>query len=185
MSELTVSEFVTLDGVMEAPGGEPSHPHTGWAAEMGDAFPIKRQEVFDHDALLVGRVTYESFAGAWPGYEGDMADRMNSMPKYVVSNTLTDAEWNNTTVLAGDAVQAVTDLLATDVGSVLVVGSGTLVHALLEADLVDRLQLLIYPVTIGGGFRVFPDSTRKTSFTLTDTQTFPNSLTWQVFRRTS
>jgi len=183
MSELIVTEFVTLDGVMEAPGGEPGHPHTGWAASMGpDEAALKSQEVFDHDILLVGRVTYESFAGAWPDYEGEMADRMNSMPKYVVSNTLTDPEWNNTTVLEGDAMSAVRDLKARDEGSIIVAGSRTLVHALFEADLVDQVQLMVFPVSVGGGFGVFPQTRKKTAFTLTETKAFPSGIVWQVFR---
>ena len=183
MSELIVTEFVTLDGVMEAPGGEPSHPHTGWAGSMGpDEAALKSQEVFDNDILLVGRVTYESFAGAWPDYEGEMADRMNSMPKYVVSSTLTDPAWTNTTVLDGDPMQAVADLKARDEGSILVAGSCTLVHSLFEADLVDQVQLMIFPVSIGGGLRLFPESRTKTSFTLTETQTFPSGVVWQIYR---
>src|SRR5688500_16095188 len=104
MRKLIVSELVTLDGVMEAPGGEPSHPHTNWAGDlMGEAEIANRyRETLECDVLLIGRVTYESFAGAWPTYEGPFADRMNGMPKYVVSSTLTNPEWNNTTVISGD-----------------------------------------------------------------------------------
>lgn len=144
MRKLIVSEFVTLDGVMEAPGGEPTHPHTGW---VGDFFgpemeAYKFQEVVDADVLLVGRVTYESFAGAWPGYEGDFAVRMNGMRKVVMSTTLTDPEWNNTTVLEGDTVTGVAALKEEDGGPIVVGGSHTLVHTLLENDLVDELRLM-------------------------------------------
>lgn len=164
MRKLIVSEFVTLDGVMEAPGGEPSHAHTGW---VGDFFnpeleAYKFQEVVDAETLLVGRVTYESFAGAWPTYEGEFAVRMNGMEKVVVSGTLTDPEWNNTRVLGGDAVKGVAELKAGDGGPIVVGGSHTLVHTLLENDLVDELRLIVFPVTIGSGLRVFPSSTRKT-----------------------
>src|SRR5262245_53516209 len=136
MRTLVVSEFVTLDGVMEAPGGEPSHPHTGWVMdyEGEEQVAYKFQEVLDAETLLVGRVTYESFAGAWPTYEGAFADRMNSMAKAVVSNTLSDPAWNNTTVLSGDAPSAVRALKEGDGGPILVAGSGTLVHALLDHD---------------------------------------------------
>ena len=153
MRTLIVSEFVTLDGVMEAPGGEPTHPHTGWVMDYEDAEQVayKQQEVMDAETLMVGRVTYESFAGAWPGYEGEFAERMNGMAKIVVSNTVTDPEWNNTTVLAGDAAEGVRGLKDGDGGPILVQGSATLVHALLDHDLVDELRLQVFPVSIGLG----------------------------------
>ncbi|WTW92212.1 dihydrofolate reductase family protein [Streptomycetaceae bacterium NBC_01309] len=164
MRKLIVSEFVTLDGVVEAPGGEPSHRHTGWVEGlMGpEQLAYKFQEVVDAQTLLVGRVTYESFAGAWPTYEGEFADRMNGMEKVVVSQTLTDPEWANTRVLRGDAAKGVAELKAGDGGPIVVGGSHTLVHALLENDLVDELRLMVFPVTIGSGLRLFPESTRKT-----------------------
>jgi dihydrofolate reductase len=183
MRKLIVSEFVTLDGVMEAPGGEPTHPHTGW---VGDFFgpemeAYKFQEVVDADVLLVGRVTYESFAGAWPGYEGDFAVRMNGMRKVVVSTTLTDPEWNNTTVLEGDAVAGVTALKKEDGGPIVVGGSHTLVHTLLENDLVDELRLMVFPVTIGSGLRVFPESTRKVTWSLVENKPFPSGARVDIY----
>lgn len=183
MRDLIVSEFVTLDGVMEAPGGEPSHPHTGWVGDfMGpEQEEYKLQEVLEADALLIGRVTYESFAGAWPTYEGPFADKMNGMAKFVVSNTLRDPAWTNTVVLPGDAVSAVTELKQTDGGPILVAGSHTLVHTLLEAGLVDRLRLMTFPVMIGGGLRVFPETRQKTNFTLLDMTTFPSGVTVQTY----
>jgi dihydrofolate reductase len=186
MRNLIVSEFVTMDGVMEAPGGEPTHPHTNWVSEFDDDAPIfeyKFQEVVDAETLLVGRVTYESFAGAWPDYEGEFADRMNSMPKVVVSNTLTNPEWNNTTVLSGDAVAGVRELKAGDGGPILVQGSHALVQALLEHDLVDELRLMVFPVTIGSGLRVFPDSTRKTRWNLASTRPFDSGVRLDVYLR--
>jgi dihydrofolate reductase len=172
---LIVTEFVTLDGVMEAPGGETTHPHTGWVSDSFDdeVGAYKQQEVFDADVHLLGRVTYESFAGAWPTYEGEMADRMNAMPKVVVSNTLRDPEWNNTTVLAGDAVGGVRALKEADGGPILVAGSATLVHTLLDNDLVDELRLMVFPVTIGEGLRVFSGTIRKSRWALADTRSFP------------
>jgi dihydrofolate reductase len=174
MRTLIVSEFVTLDGVMEAPGGEPTHPHTNWVSDYEDAAQIqyKFEEVLAAELLLVGRVTYESFAGAWPTYEGEFADRMNGMPKVVVSNTLTDPAWNNTTVLQGDVVEGVTALKAQGGGPIVVGGSKTLVHTLLDHDLVDELRLMVFPVTIGSGLRLFPETTKKTSWMMTDTRTF-------------
>ncbi|MGQ0803436.1 MAG: dihydrofolate reductase family protein [Actinomycetota bacterium] len=121
------------------------------------------------------RATYESFAGAWPTYTGQFADTMNGMPKVVVSSTLTDPAWNNTTVMPGDAVEGVTALKAQDGGPILVAGSKTLVHTLLD-DLVDELRLMVFPVTIGAGLRVFPETTKKTAWKLTDTQTFPSGV---------
>ena len=112
MRQLFVTEFVTLDGVMEAPGGEPTHPFTNWVTDYfnPDIMAWKEQETMASDILLVGRTTYESFAGAWPTYEGPMAEKMNGMPKVVVSNTLTNPEWNNTTVMSGDLVDGVRQL---------------------------------------------------------------------------
>lgn len=141
----------------------------------------KLQEVLDADALLIGRVTYESFAGAWPNYEGPFADKMNGMPKFVVSSTLREPAWANTVVLSGDAVEAVTALKHTDGGPILVAGSQTLVHTLLVAGLVDRLRLMTFPVTIGGGRRVFPETGQKTTFTLQDMTTFPSGVSVQTF----
>lgn len=184
MQKLIVSEFVTLDGVMEAPGGEPSHPHTGWVSDFfgPEMEAYKFQEVVDAEVLLVGRVTYESFAGAWPTYKGEFADRMNGMRKVVVSTTLTDPEWNNTTVLEGDTVTGIAALKEQAGGPIVVGGSKTLVHTLLEHDLVDELRLMVFPVTIGSGLRVFPDSTRKTTWTLTDTKPFPSGARVEIYQ---
>src|SRR3954453_8436455 len=145
LSKLIVSEFVTLDGVIEAPGGEPSHPHSGWVFDfMGpEQQDYKFQEVEEAGSHLLGRVTYEGFAGAWPDREGPFADKMNSMPKYVVSSTLEDPlEWNNSTMIRGDVAEEVGKLKAQDGAPILVAGSATLVRALIENDLVDELRLM-------------------------------------------
>src|SRR6185436_19194577 len=138
---LIATEFVTLDGVMEAPGGETTHPHTGWvmAYMSPEQQQYKLRETLDADTLLIGRVTYESFAGSWPTYEGEFADKMNSMEKVVVSSTLTDPEWANTRVLSGAIVEGVAELKAGEGGPIQVPGSGSLVHLLLDNDLVDEL----------------------------------------------
>jgi len=185
MRTLIVSEFVTLDGVMEAPGGEPSHPHTNWASDnhTDEQFAYKEWEVNDAATLLVGRVTYESFAGAWPTYEGTFADRMNAMPKVVVSNTLTDPEWTNTTVLAGDPVAGVRRLREGDGGPILCQGSATLVHALLDADLVDVLRTMTWPTTIGAGTRLFTDTVRKTAWRLAESRPFAAGVRLDVYER--
>jgi dihydrofolate reductase len=174
MRQLIVSEFVTLDGVMEAPGGEPTHPHSGWVIDHSgpEQMQYKLQEVLAAESLLIGRVTYESFAGAWPSREGVFADKMNAMPKHVVSSTLRDPAWTNTTVLMGDVARSVGELKAGAGGPILVAGSQTLVHALLLHRLVDELRLMVFPVAIGGGLRVFPDERTKLSWRLADHQTF-------------
>jgi len=184
MRSLIVSEFVTLDGVMEAPGGETTHPHTNWVSEFpGDEmFEFKYDEIVEADTLLIGRVTYESFAGAWPTYEGPFADKMNSMPKVAVSSTLTDPEWNNTTVISGDAVTGVGDLKSGEGGPILVAGSCRLVHTLLEHDLVDELRLMVFPISIGAGLRVFPDTRKKALWDFVSTRSFPNGVRLDIYR---
>jgi dihydrofolate reductase len=185
MRKLIVSEFVTLDGVMEAPGGEPSHPHTGWTIPFhGDEqMAYKFAEVVEAGVLLVGRTTYESFAGAWPTYKGEFADRMNGMPKVVVSTTLAGPEWNNTTVLDGsDLVGGVAALKEQEGDPVLVQGSASLVHALLDHDLVDELRLQVFPVSIGGGVRVFPDSRRKATWSLVESLSWATGVRAETYR---
>jgi dihydrofolate reductase len=172
MAQLLVTEFVSLDGVMQAPGGE-DFKYPGWtlAFDRGaDGNRFKLDETLESDALLLGRTTYESFAGAWPGREGEFADRFNSMPKYVVSSTLGAAEWNNTTVLSGDAVEEARKLRDALGGTVQVPGSLRLVQALLEADLVDRLHLMVFPVLLGTGRRLFGEMGEKTDWRLVESK---------------
>ena len=175
MSKLIVTEFVTLDGVMEAPGGEPTHPHSGWVFDFmsPEQERYKLDEALEAESHLLGRVTYESFAAAWPERDGEFADKINSMPKYVVSSTLeAPLEWSNSTLILGDVAEEVGKLKDQDGGPILVAGSATLVHSLIEDDLVDELRLMVFPVMIGGGKRPFPESKQKKSFKLTDTRTF-------------
>jgi dihydrofolate reductase len=184
MAKLIVTEFVTLDGVMEAPGGEPTHPHTGWVFDYigPEQEQYKLDETLEAESLLVGRVTYEGFSAAWPQYEGDFADKMNSMPKYVVSSKLSEPlAWNNSTLVKGDVADEVAKLKQRDRGPILVAGSATLVHSLIENDLVDELRLMVFPVAIGGGKRVFPDSRQKKGFQLADTQTFPSGVSVSTY----
>lgn len=160
MARLIVSEFVSLNGVMEAPGGEQTHPHTGWTFESiygEDHYAYKSEELEEAESLLLGRTTYEGFAAAWPEREGPFADKFNSMPKYVVSSTLTDPEWENTTVLSGDPVAAVRELKQKAAGPILLNGSARLAHALAEAGLVDEFRAMVHPVLIAAGLRMFPD----------------------------
>jgi dihydrofolate reductase len=177
MRKLVVSEFMTLDGVMEAPGGEPTHPHTGWVIDhmSPEQERYKLDEVLEAESLLLGRVTYEGFSEAWPSVEGEFGDKMNSMPKNVASTTLRDPHWN-ATVLDGDVPTGVQELKDGDGSPILVAGSGTLVHTLLMHGLVDELRLMVFPVSIGRGLRVFPDEQTKLPWKLTDQQTFPTGV---------
>jgi dihydrofolate reductase len=178
VSTLIVSEFVTVDGVMEAPGGEPGHPHSGWVFDFigEEQLRYKLAEVLEAESLLIGRVTYESFAGAWPKREGEFADKMNAMPKHVVSTTLRRPAWSNSEVIHGDVTGAVRRLKARRRGPILVAGSRTLVHALMREDLVDEYRLMVFPVLLGSGRRLFPDSPDRTALRLTDTRPFPSGV---------
>ena len=160
MGKVVVTQFATVDGVIEDPGGSEGSPFGGWAfqferGEEGDRF--KLDEVMGAEALLLGRVTYEGFAAAWPSREGDFADKFNGMPKYVASTTLTDPEWNNTTVLGDDVAGEVARLREAPGGDVLVNGSATLVRTLVEQDLVDEYRLMVFPTVLGAGKRLFAD----------------------------
>ncbi|HZA76087.1 MAG TPA: dihydrofolate reductase family protein [Acidimicrobiales bacterium] len=184
MAKLIVSEFVTLDGVMEAPGGEPTHPHTGWVFDYigPEQEQYKLNETLEAESLLLGRVTYEGFAAAWPERDGEFADKMNSMPKYVVSSTLSEPlAWNNSSLIKGDVAGEVAKLKQRDGGPILVAGSATLVHSLIENDLVDELRLMAFPVLVGGGKRVFPESRQRKPFRLAGTQTFPSGVSVSTY----
>ncbi len=174
MSRIVATEFVSLDGVIEAPGGGEGYRHAGWTFKIdrgpeGDEF--KLEETLKAEALLLGRVTYEGFAAAWPTMEGDFADKFNNMPKYVVSSTLTDPSWNNSTVLGGDVATAVAELKKSHDGDIYVHGSAQLVQALLEHDLLDELRLMVFPVILGEGKRLFGPTSDKKSLKLTDSKT--------------
>ncbi len=186
MSKLIVSEFVSLNGVMEAPGGEHGHPHTGWTFESiygEDHYSYKQDEIDEAESLLLGRVTYEGFASAWPEREGGFADKINSMPKYVISSSLTDPEWQNTTVLAGDPVEEVTRLKESDGGPILVNGSAQLVHALAEADLVDEYRAMVHPVLVADGLRMFPDPGDMKKLKLADVTAYDSGVALLIYTR--
>jgi dihydrofolate reductase len=184
MRELIVTEFITLDGVIEAPGGEPSHPHSGWTFDFSgpEQLQYKLAEMLEAEVLLLGRLTYEGFAEAWPPRDGPFADKMNAMPKFVASTTLTELGWNNSTLLEGDVPAAVAELKEGDGGPILVAGSGTLVHTLIEHDLVDEYRLMIFPVLLGSGKRLFPDSPEKRTLRLVDTKQFPSGVVVHHYR---
>ncbi len=155
MRRIVVSEFVSLDGVIEDPGGAEGSAIGGWTFKFDDPVGMKYKldEVNEHDAMLLGRVTYQGFAAAWPGRTDEVgfADKMNSMPKYVVSRTLGSADWNNSTILTGDLATEVTALREQDGGDILVAGSATLVRALAASDLIDEYRLMIFPIILGQG----------------------------------
>jgi dihydrofolate reductase len=161
MRRIVVTEFVSLDGVMEDPGGAEGTDFGGWTFKFHDpeSMKYKLDELMDHDAMLLGRVTYEGFAAAWPERNDDagFADRMNGMPKYVVSRTLDRADWNNSTILSGDLATEVSALRERDGGDILVAGSATLVRGLAGADLVDEYRLMVFPIVLGKGKRLFAD----------------------------
>lgn len=173
MGKLVVTEFVSIDGVFEDPGGSENFEYGGWTFEYdrgddGDKF--KLDEVMEADVHLLGRVTYEGFAEAWPSREGPFADRFNNDPKVVVSTTLKDPEWNNTTVISGDVPAGLTKLKEATDGVILVAGSGTLVRTLLEEDLVDELRLMVFPTILGRGKRLFPDGIDRRKLKLAETK---------------
>jgi dihydrofolate reductase len=175
MGKIVVTEFVSLDGVIEDPGGSESYRHGGWTFEIdrgeeGDKF--KLGELAEAEAQLLGRVTYEGFAAAWPAMEdgAGFAEKMNAMPKYVVSSTLQEASWNNSTILSGELADEVARLHREIDGVILVAGSAQLVQGLLERDLVDELRLMVFPIVLGEGKRLFGDVSEKKPLRLTDSK---------------
>jgi dihydrofolate reductase len=175
MGKVVVTEFVSLDGVMEDPGGAEDYRHGGWTFEFDrgeEGNKFKLDEIFEAEAQLLGRVTYEGFAAAWPEREdpGGFAERMNSMPKYVVSSTLREASWNNTTILSGELPDEIARLHREVDGTILVAGSAQLVQGLLEHDLIDELRLMVFPVVLGEGKRLFGDVSAKKSLRLNDSK---------------
>jgi dihydrofolate reductase len=186
MGRIVVTEFVSIDGVMEDPGGSENFKHGGWSfkfdrGDEGNQF--KADETMGAAAMLLGRKTYEGFAEAWPSREGEFADKFNSMPKYVVSSTLSDPEWTNTTVLDGDVPEAVAHVRDEVDGDVIVHGSAQLVHALLENDLVDELRLMIFPVVLGSGKRVYGETSDMRTLRLADSKAVGDGVLLVVYQR--
>src|SRR4051812_21244825 len=174
MGKLVVTEFVSIDGVFEDPGGGEDYEHGGWTFEYdrGDeGNKFKLDEVMEAEVQLLGRRTYEAFAAAWPSREGEFADKLNSDPKCVVSTTLSDPEWQNTTVISDDVPEEIAKLKQRTDGVILVAGSGTLVRTLLEANLVDELRLMVFPTVLGRGKRLFPDGIDRLKLTLAESKT--------------
>jgi dihydrofolate reductase len=173
MSKVVVTEFISLDGVIQAPGDSSEFDRGGWATGGGqEGMQFKFDELMASDAQLLGRVTYDGFAKAWPTMEGtgSFGEKMNEMPKFVVSRTLLDPAWNNTTVLDGDLAEAVKALKERFRGGILVAGSGKLVQSLLELDLVDELRLMVFPVVLGKGKRLFGETSQQKQLALVDSK---------------
>jgi dihydrofolate reductase len=186
MGRIVVTEFVSLDGVMEDPGGAEDFRYGGWTFEIprgqeGDKF--KLDETLESEALLLGRVTYEGFAEAWPSREGEFADKFNSMPKYVVSSTLSEPEWSNSTVLEGDVAEAVPKLRQEHDGDIVVHGSAQLVQTLLEHDLVDELRLMVFPVVLGNGKQLFGETSDKKRLRLVDSRSVGDGVAILIYQR--
>jgi len=185
MGRIIVTEFASLDGVVEDPGGAEDFKYGGWSFEIsrgdeGDRF--KLDETMGSDALLLGRVTYEGFADAWPKRDGEFADKFNNMPKYVVSSTLGNPEWTNTTVLRGDVAEEVATLKQEQDGDIVVHGSVQLAQTLLEHDLVDELRLMVYPVVLGSGKRLFGETSDKKPLKLVDSKTVGDGVAILVYQ---
>jgi dihydrofolate reductase len=179
MRKIFVTEFVSLDGVMEDPGGAEKFVHGGWTMpywsdEIGK---FKFDELLASDALLLGRVTYQGFAAAWPSRtdEAGFAQRMNSLPKYVVSTTLEKAEWSNSHLIKGNITKEVSKLKEQPGQDVLVAGSNRLVHTLMQHDLIDEYRLLVYPVVLGSGKHLFGDA-NKATLRLVETRRFSSGV---------
>jgi len=188
MGKIVITEFLSLDGVIEDPGGVEGFKHGGWSFEIdrgdeGDTY--KLEETLASQALLLGRRTYDVFAASWPSRTGEFADKFNGLPKYVVSSTLKDPEWNNATVLGGDVVEEVSRLKQELDGDIVVHGSPKLARALIEHDLVDELRLMVYPVVLGAGERLFGETNDKKPMRLVDTRNVGDGvviLTYQPVR---
>ncbi|HCB07776.1 MAG TPA: dihydrofolate reductase family protein [Nocardioides sp.] len=183
MRTLYVTEFISLDGVVEAPGGEEGYRHTGWTFDIDEdptMYAFKGEELFGTESLLLGRTTYEGFSAAWPEREGEFADKFNTMDKVVVSTTLEEPSWTNTRVVRD--LDAVRELKEGDGGSIQVAGSATLAQALHRAGLVDQWNLMVFPVVLGSGKRLFPsDAEDKQKLTLRESRSYTNGVQLNVF----
>jgi dihydrofolate reductase len=189
MGKLAVTEFVSVDGVFEDPGGSEGYEHGGWTFEYdrgedGDQF--KLDELMEAEVQLLGRVTYEGFAAAWPSREGPFADKLNADRKVVVSTTLDHPTWNNTAVVSADVPGAIAKLVSDTNGVVLVAGSGTLVETLLANDLVDELRLMVFPTVLGSGKHLFPAGIDRLKLRLAEAKTVgPDGVQIQIYVRAS
>jgi len=186
MRKIILSELITLDGVLEAPGGEPGFKYTGWSGEYfnEEYLQFKLGEIFEAGALLLGRITYEGFAEAWPGRNDEMgfADRMNSLPKYVVSTTLDQAEWNNSTLIKTNVVETIRQLKSQPGSDILVVGSGTLARTLMQHDLIDEYRLMVHPTILGIGRQLYTDTGERKNLRLLETRVFNTGIVVLIYQ---
>jgi dihydrofolate reductase len=187
MGKIIISENITLDGVVQDPAGDEGFRHGGWVGRVGgpgreEAARVALDEALGTEAMLLGRRSYEFFAARWPSRTGALADRLNSKPKYVVSSTLEDPAWTSTTVLKGEAVSEVSALRQQLAGDIVVAGSFQLVHTLLEHDLVDELRLMIYPVVLGTGQRLFVETSDKKPLRLLGTRVVDGDLAYLTYQ---
>jgi dihydrofolate reductase len=186
MGRIVVTEFVSLDGVMEDPGGAEDFKHGGWSFEFSrgeDGDKFKLDETLGSEALLLGRVTYDGFADAWPTRDDEFADKFNSMPKYVVGSSADPARWSDTTVLEGDPVEAAKRLRNEHSGDIVVHGSAQLAQTLLEHDLVDELRLMVFPVLLGSGKRLFGETSDKKMLRLIDSKIVGDGVAILTYQR--
>jgi dihydrofolate reductase len=189
MRKIVVTEFLSLDGVMEDPGGAEGFVHGGWSFKFQDpeGMKFKLEETLSHDALLLGRVTYEGFAEAWPGRTDEVgfAEKMNSMQKFVVSTTLSELEWNNSTLISEHVVEEVAKLKDLPGGDILVAGSRTLVQTLIAQDLVDEYRLMVFPIVLGSGKRLFGESSDASVLTMVDSKALDSGTLILTYRPAS
>ena len=175
MGRIVATEYVSLDGFVQAPGGYEDFKHAGWVFEVdrgSEGEKFKLDETLNSEALLMGRLTYEVFAASWPSMEGEFADKFNSMPKYVVTTTLEEPlGWNNSTVLEGDPLEEIKKLRQRLDGDIVIHGSPQLVQMLLEHDLIDEMRVMLFPVVLGTGKRLFGETSDKKRLRLTDSKT--------------
>jgi dihydrofolate reductase len=185
MGRIVISENVSLDGVVQDPAGDEGFRVGGWVGLIKDSPQLNKlalDEALGAEAWLLGRRSYEFFAARWPSRSGELADRLNSLPKYVVSSTLDDPAWNNTTVLKGDGVNEVSKLKQELNGEIVVPASFQLLRTLLEHDLVDELRLKIFPVVLGAGERLFGETSNKKPMRLVDTKTIGDDLVYLTYQ---
>jgi dihydrofolate reductase len=186
VGRIVVSDNVTLDGVIQDPAGDEGFPRGGWVGLIKDLPELNKlalDEALGAEALLVGRRSYEWLAGRWPSRSGELAERLNSMPKYVVSSTLENPGWNNSTVLKGDVVTEVSKLKHELKGEIVVAASFRLVRTLMERDLVDELRLKIFPVVLGEGERLFGETSDKRAMRLVDARTVQGDVAFLIYER--
>jgi dihydrofolate reductase len=184
MGKIVISENVSLDGVIEDPAGDEGFRLGGWVGKIKDREDVNKavlDEALGTEAWLLGRRSYEWFAARWPSRTGELADRLNSLPKYVVSSTLEDADWNNSTVLKGDVVTEVSKLKQELNGEIVIPASFQLLRTLMEHDLVDELRLKIYPVVLGAGERLFGETSDKKPMRLVDSQTLDDDVAFLTY----